>query len=98
MVEQTWLLLILDYFGAKCVSFASWVSVRDEIETTIQAIASKASSPVNNGEVVFDLTNNIYSLPLYRVAFGLGSVKDQDKFIAIMHEFSKLFGALNFAD
>ncbi|KAF5177962.1 Ferulate 5-hydroxylase [Thalictrum thalictroides] len=26
---------------------ASWVSVRDEIETTIQAIASKASSPIN---------------------------------------------------
>ncbi|PIA55962.1 hypothetical protein AQUCO_00700344v1 [Aquilegia coerulea] len=74
--------------------FKSWGSVRDEVETTIQALASKAGSPVNIGEMVFGLTRNI----IYRAAFGLSSNENQDEFVAILQEFSKLFGAFNIAD
>lgn len=73
----------------------SWQSVRDEADLTVRAAASSAGSPVNIGELVFNLTKNI----TFRAAFGAQqSHEDQDEFIGILQEFSKLFGAFNIGD
>ncbi|KAF9601660.1 hypothetical protein IFM89_021182 [Coptis chinensis] len=72
----------------------SWASVSEEVETTIRTVAAKAGSVINVGELVFSLTRNI----TYRSAFGSTSNEGQDEFVAIMQEFSKLFGAFNIAD
>eukprot|EP00268_Persea_americana_P060057 TRINITY_DN7439_c0_g1_i1.p1 TRINITY_DN7439_c0_g1~~TRINITY_DN7439_c0_g1_i1.p1 ORF type:complete len:531 (-),score=76.57 TRINITY_DN7439_c0_g1_i1:445-2037(-) len=72
----------------------SWASVRDEANKTLRAVAGQAGSPVNIGEMVFGLTKNI----IYRAAFGSSSDEGQDEFVAILQEFSKLFGAYNIAD
>lgn len=73
---------------------ASWQSVRDEVDYIVRALSERARSPVNVGEHVFNLTKNI----IYRAAFGSNSSEGQDEFIAILQEFSKLFGAFNIAD
>ena len=72
----------------------SWASVREEVESTVGTIATSIGSPVNIGELVFNLTKNI----IYRAAFGSSSQDGQDEFITILQEFSKLFGAFNIAD
>jgi len=72
----------------------SWASVREEVESMIQSIMGRVGSAVNVGELVFGLTRNI----TYRAAFGSDFKEGQDKFISIMQEFSKLFGAFNIAD
>ena len=72
----------------------SWQSVRDEVDHIVRAMATRAGSPVNVGELVFNLTKNV----IYRAAFGSNSSEGQDEFIAILQEFSKLFGAFNVAD
>ncbi|RZC53922.1 hypothetical protein C5167_012770 [Papaver somniferum] len=72
----------------------SWVSVRDEVESMVRFIDSKVGSPVNIGELVFNLMKNI----IFRAAFGTASNEGQDEFVSIMQEFSKLFGAFNLAD
>ncbi|KAJ8443637.1 hypothetical protein Cgig2_019619 [Carnegiea gigantea] len=72
----------------------SWQSVRDEVDHIARAMAARAESPVNVGELVFNLTKNV----IYRAAFGSNSSEGQDEFIAILQEFSKLFGAFNVAD
>ncbi|XP_021718110.1 cytochrome P450 84A1-like [Chenopodium quinoa] len=72
----------------------SWQSVRDEVDYIVHALKQHAGSPVNVGEHVFNLTKNI----IYRAAFGSSSSEGQDEFIAILQEFSKLFGAFNIAD
>lgn len=73
----------------------SWQSVRDEADLTVRAVASSAASPVNIGELVFNLTMNI----TFRAAFGAQqSCEDQVEFIGILQEFSKLFGAFNIGD
>ncbi|KAI3420637.1 GATA-type domain-containing protein [Psidium guajava] len=72
----------------------SWESVRDEVDTMVRAVAVSAGSPVNVGELVFELTRDI----IYRAAFGTSSSEGQDEFIGILQEFSKLFGAFNIAD
>ncbi|KAI3909754.1 hypothetical protein MKW98_014171, partial [Papaver atlanticum] len=72
----------------------SWVSVRDEVESMVRFIDSKVGSPVNIGELVFNLMKNI----IFRAAFGTTSNGGQDEFVSIMQEFSKLFGAFNLAD
>ncbi|KAJ8451958.1 hypothetical protein Cgig2_007441 [Carnegiea gigantea] len=72
----------------------SWQSVRDETDHIVRAMASRAGSPVNVGEHVFNLTKNV----IYRAAFGSSSSEGQEEFIAILQEFSKLFGAFNIAD
>ncbi|KAF7128123.1 hypothetical protein RHSIM_Rhsim11G0182900 [Rhododendron simsii] len=72
----------------------SWASVREEVDSLIQNMATKAGSPVNIGESVFALTRNI----TYRAAFGSISHQGQDEFVKILQEFSKLFGAFNIAD
>ncbi|KAF8406499.1 hypothetical protein HHK36_008588 [Tetracentron sinense] len=72
----------------------SWASVRDEVESTVRAVAAKAGTPINIGELVFALTRNI----TYRAAFGSDSHEGQDEFVSILQEFSKLFGAFNIAD
>ncbi|KAJ3680101.1 hypothetical protein LUZ60_016379 [Juncus effusus] len=73
----------------------SWASVRDEVESTVKAVSAKIGSSVNLGELVFNLTKNI----IFRAAFGaqIGH-DDQDEFISILQEFSKLFGAFNIGD
>ena len=72
----------------------SWASVREEVESTVGTVATSIGSPVNIGELVFNLTKNI----IYRAAFGSSSQDGQDEFITILQEFSKLFGAFNIAD
>ncbi|XP_047177297.1 cytochrome P450 84A1-like [Vigna umbellata] len=72
----------------------SWNSVRDEVDTIVRTVAANVGKPVNVGELVFNLTKNI----IYRAAFGSSSRQGQDKFISILQEFSKLFGAFNIAD
>ncbi|KAF8410510.1 hypothetical protein HHK36_003040 [Tetracentron sinense] len=72
----------------------SWASVRDEVESMVRTVVDKSGSIVNIGELVFTLTMNI----TFRAAFGAVSHEGQDEFIAILQEFSKLFGAFNIAD
>ncbi|KAK7307501.1 hypothetical protein VNO77_40628 [Canavalia gladiata] len=72
----------------------SWQSVRDEVDVAVRAFAENTGKAVNIGEMVFNLTKNI----IYRAAFGSSSQEGQDEFIAILQEFSKLFGAFNIAD
>lgn len=73
----------------------SWASARDEVVSTVRTVAAKIDGPINVGELVFNLTNNI----IFRAAFGAQvSLKDQDEFISILQEFSKLFGAFNIGD
>ena len=72
----------------------SWQSVRDQVDTAVRTVAASTGKPVNIGELVFSLTKNI----IYRAAFGSSSDEDQDEFIGILQEFSKLFGAFNIAD
>ncbi|CAA6656387.1 unnamed protein product [Spirodela intermedia] len=63
-----------------------------------QAVAAAAAATpgasVNVSELVFNLAKGI----IYCAAFGLSSSEGQDQFIAILQEFSKLFGAFNVAD
>lgn len=72
----------------------SWESVRDEVDSTVRDVVANTGKAVNVGELVFSLTRNI----IYRAAFGSLSHDGQDEFIAILQEFSKLFGAFNIAD
>jgi ferulate-5-hydroxylase len=73
----------------------SWASARDEVVSTVRTVAAKVGTPINLGELVFNLTNNI----IFRAAFGVQiSLGDQNKFISILQEFSKLFGAFNTGD
>ena len=72
----------------------SWNTVRDEVDFIIRSVTNNLGSPVNVGELVFNLTKNI----IYRAAFGSSSQEGQDEFISILQEFSKLFGAFNVAD
>lgn len=72
----------------------SWQSVRDEVDAAVRDVDQNTGTPVNIGEVVFNLTKNI----IYRAAFGSSSKEGQDEFIGILQEFSKLFGAFNIAD
>ncbi|XP_059440103.1 cytochrome P450 84A1 [Corylus avellana] len=72
----------------------SWASVRDEVDVIVRVVAANIGKPVNIGELVFTLTKNI----IYRAAFGTSSQEGQEEFIAILQEFSKLFGAFNIAD
>nr|UQB59827.1 F5H [Fagopyrum tataricum] len=72
----------------------SWQSVRDEVDRILRVMDKANGSPVNIGELVFSLTKNV----IYRAAFGSNSNEGQDEFISILQEFSKLFGAFNWAD
>ncbi|XP_074580575.1 cytochrome P450 84A1-like [Curcuma longa] len=77
----------------------SWTPVREEVAAAVQAVAEKAAAgaAVNIGELSFKLTMRI----TYRAAFGTQQSSDarhQDEFIAIIAEFSKLFGEFNVAD
>ncbi|KAL7223849.1 hypothetical protein ACSBR1_025328 [Camellia fascicularis] len=72
----------------------SWESVRDEVDFVVRKVMLNTNSPINIGELVFELTRNI----TYRAAFGSSSRHGQDEFISILQEFSKLFGAFNIAD
>lgn len=85
-------LCIMKLFSRKRAE--SWDSVRDEVDTMVRAVANRAGSAVNVGELVFGLTRDI----IYRAAFGSSSIAGQDNFIRILQEFSKLFGAFNVAD
>ncbi|KAK4262103.1 hypothetical protein QN277_027706 [Acacia crassicarpa] len=72
----------------------SWQSVREEVDSVVRTVAMNTGKEVNIGELVFSLTKNI----TYRAAFGSTSQEGQGEFIAILQEFSKLFGAFNMAD
>ncbi|CDY29219.1 BnaA06g25380D [Brassica napus] len=72
----------------------SWASVREEVNNMVRSLSSNVGKPVNVGELIFTLTRNI----TYRAAFGAACETEQDEFIRILQEFSKLFGAFNIAD
>ncbi|KAL0788950.1 hypothetical protein Bca101_005196 [Brassica carinata] len=72
----------------------SWASVREEVNNMVRTFSSNVGKPVNVGELIFTLTRNI----TYRAAFGAACETEQDEFIRILQEFSKLFGAFNIAD
>lgn len=74
----------------------TWVAVREESAALVGAVASaKTGEAVNLGELIFSLTKNV----IFRAAFGsAGDGGKQDEFIAILQEFSKLFGAFNIGD
>ncbi|KAJ4803491.1 Cytochrome P450 84A1 [Rhynchospora pubera] len=73
----------------------SWASVRDEVDLMIRSVANSTSgAAVNLGELIFTLTMNI----TFRAAFGAKGNDDQEEFISILQEFSKLFGAFNIGD
>ncbi|XP_071710888.1 cytochrome P450 84A1-like [Rutidosis leptorrhynchoides] len=72
----------------------SWDSVRDEVDSMVKSTAVNSGLPVNLGELVFGLTHDI----IYRAAFGSISPEGKAKFIGILQEYTKLFGAFNLAD
>lgn len=72
----------------------SWASVRDEVNNMVRSLSSNVGKPVKVGELIFTLTRNI----TYRAAFGAACEREQNEFIRILQEFSKLFGAFNVAD
>jgi ferulate-5-hydroxylase len=72
----------------------TWVAARDESAALVRAVARSAGEPVNLGEVIFNLTKNV----IFRAAFGTRNGEGQEEFIAILQEFSKLFGAFNIGD
>ncbi|KAJ1294854.1 hypothetical protein BS78_01G178400 [Paspalum vaginatum] len=74
----------------------TWVAVRDESAALVRAVASAGAGgeAVNLGELIFNLTKNV----IFRAAFGTRDGEGQDEFIAILQEFSKLFGAFNIGD
>ncbi|CAN6292964.1 unnamed protein product [Urochloa humidicola] len=75
----------------------TWVAVRDESAALVRAVASVGAggqNAVNLGEHIFNLTKNV----IFRAAFGTVDEEGQDEFIAILQEFSKLFGAFNIGD
>ena len=78
----------------------TWVAVRDECAALVRAVASSSvgaggeAVAVNLGELIFNLTKNV----TFRAAFGTRDGEDQEEFIAILQEFSKLFGAFNIGD
>ncbi|XP_043712006.1 cytochrome P450 84A1-like [Telopea speciosissima] len=72
----------------------SWASVRDEVDSMINTVASNSGGPVNVGKIVFSLAMNI----TYRAAFGSDVLEGQEKFVSIMQDFSELFGVFNLAD
>ncbi|GLT86155.1 hypothetical protein SLE2022_043140 [Rubroshorea leprosula] len=72
----------------------SWSSVREEVDLTVRTVAQNLGSPVNICELASSLTKNM----TYRAAFGSFSREDQDEFVKIIQEFSKLFVAFNIAD
>ncbi|KAF3774256.1 Cytochrome P450 84A1 [Nymphaea thermarum] len=72
----------------------SWASVRHEIDGLIRTLAAGAGTTVNLGELVFALTRNI----TFKAAFGSDFDDDQNVFLSILQEFSRLFGAFNIGD
>nr|CAB3494206.1 unnamed protein product [Digitaria exilis] len=75
----------------------TWLAVPDESAALVRAVAATGGAgeaAVNLGELIFALTKNV----IFRAAFGTRDGEDQDEFIAILQEFSKLFGAFNIGD
>lgn len=74
----------------------SWDSVRGEVDSVVRIVAgnAKVGATVNIGELMFKVTKNI----IYRAAFGSSSGEEQEEFVSILQEFSKLFGAFNIGD
>ncbi|XBJ21773.1 hypothetical protein VPH35_000271 [Triticum aestivum] len=78
----------------------TWLAVRDESAALVRAVARRSGDPVNLGDLIFNLSMNV----TFRAAFGAeaaasdGDGRKQDEIIAIMQEFSKLFGAFSIGD
>lgn len=85
-------LFIMQLFSRKRTE--TWQSIRDEVDCLVPALASRAGTPVNIGEEVFNLTKNV----IYRAALGTKMSEGQNEFLAVLQELSQLFGTLNIAD
>ncbi|KAK1262309.1 Cytochrome P450 84A1 [Acorus gramineus] len=92
IARQIHKLCVMKLFSRKRAE--SWAAVRDEVESLVKTAYASSGKPNNLGEAAFNLTMNI----TYRAAFGAQSNEGQEEFMAILQEFSKLFGAFNLAD
>ncbi|KAM3405955.1 hypothetical protein ACQJBY_000159 [Aegilops geniculata] len=77
----------------------TWLAVCDESAALVHAVARRSGEPINLGDLIFNLSMNV----TFRAAFGAeaagdGDGRKRDEFIAIMQEFSKLFGAFSIGD
>ncbi|KAG8082824.1 hypothetical protein GUJ93_ZPchr0014g47678 [Zizania palustris] len=74
---------------------ASWAAVHDEVERLLREVAKNSGAVVNVGELVFGMSMNI----TLQAALGMRNEgKNAAEFVAILKEFSELFGASNLAD
>uniref|UniRef100_A0A0D9W7N9 Cytochrome P450 n=1 Tax=Leersia perrieri TaxID=77586 RepID=A0A0D9W7N9_9ORYZ len=78
---------------------ASWAAVHDGVDGLIREVARNSGKVVNVGELVFGMSVSI----TLRAALGMridecDGGKDAAELVAIVKEFSELFGASNFAD
>ncbi|XP_076919861.1 cytochrome P450 84A1-like isoform X1 [Bidens hawaiensis] len=81
----------------------SWDSVRDEVDSMVKSTALNSGLPVNVGELVFGLTHDIinraaFGSDSFHVSTGSISRERKEEFIAILQEYTKLFGAFKLAD
>nr|DAD28805.1 TPA_asm: hypothetical protein HUJ06_030273 [Nelumbo nucifera] len=65
-----------------------------KVDSVIRTVAGKAGSPVDVGELALSLMTNI----TYRAAFGSDIREGQEKFVDIIQELSRHFGAFNLGD
>ncbi|KAL5215405.1 hypothetical protein ABZP36_006806 [Zizania latifolia] len=74
---------------------ASWAAVHDEVERLLREVAKNSGAVVNVGELVFGMSMNI----TLQAALGMRNEgENAAEFVAILKEFSELFGASNLAD
>lgn len=74
---------------------ASWAAVHDEVDNLIRDVARNSCSVVNLGELVFGMSMNI----TLRAALGMRNEgEDAAELVAVLKEFSELFGVSNLAD
>ncbi|XP_042460131.1 cytochrome P450 84A1-like [Zingiber officinale] len=88
-------LCVMNLFSRKRT--ASWASVQVELCKAVRAVAERADAgaAINVGELKYKMTMGI----IFRAAFGTQSCGEQGElFIAVMQEFSRLFGAFNVGD
>ncbi|KAG8073126.1 hypothetical protein GUJ93_ZPchr0006g40821 [Zizania palustris] len=72
----------------------SWLAVRDESAALVRTIARSAGEAVDLGELIFGLTKHV----IFRAAFGTRNGGGHDELVALLQEFSTLFGAFNIGD
>uniref|UniRef100_A0A0E0KTB7 Cytochrome P450 n=1 Tax=Oryza punctata TaxID=4537 RepID=A0A0E0KTB7_ORYPU len=74
---------------------ASWDAVHDGVDSLLREVAKNSGAVVNVGELVFGMSMKI----TLRAALGMRNEgKDAAELVAVLKEFSEMFGASNLAD